>query len=319
MTVLITGGTGFIGAEVARQLRQRGTDPVAVFDLCTSTQRLDEIAECVQLIQGDLGNFSHVLDVVRQTQPSSIYHLGGMLSVPSEADPQAALHANVMGTFHVLEAARLFDVQQIIFASSRQTFGLGIEDEITDFTLQRPQLFYGACKLFCEHVGLFYRRKYGLDFRGIRYPAVVGPGARTPGVVQYTSWMIEESAKGKPFTVWVRPGTRAPILYYKDAARAALNLADAPRNGIQMVNYVLNGVQPTPSAEELAQVVRATVPGARITFEPDAELQAVLDRALLPIDDTCAREEWGWHAEYGLNDMVQDFVREVAENPQRYC
>jgi nucleoside-diphosphate-sugar epimerase len=272
----------------------------------------------VRFVQGDLGSFSHVLDVVRQTRPDTIYHLGSMLSVPSEADPPAALQANVLGTFHVLEAARLFDVEQVVFSSSRQTFGLGLEDEITDLSLQRPQLFYGACKLFCEHIGLFYRRKYGLDFRGIRYPAIVGPGARTPGVVQYTSWMIEESARGRPFTVWVRPGTRAPILYYKDAARAALDLADAPGDRIQMVNYVLSGVQPTPSAEELAQVVRATVPGTHICFEPDEELQAVLDRTLLPIDEVCAREEWGWRVAYGLEDLVRDFVREMAEHPQRY-
>ncbi len=258
-------------------------------------------------------------DTVRQTKPGAIYHLGGMLSVPSEADPQAAFRANVLGTLHVLEAARLFDVEQVIFASSRQTYGLGIENEITDLTLQRPQLFYGACKLFCEHVGLFYRRKYGLDFRGIRYPATVGPGARTPGVVQYTSWMIEECAKGRPFTVWVRPDTKAPVLYFKDAARAAVSLAEAPRDAVQMVNYVINGVRPTPSAEQLAQAVRAMIPGAQITFEPDEELQAVLDKALLPIDDTCARTEWDWHVEYGLDDMVQDFVRELTENPARYA
>jgi nucleoside-diphosphate-sugar epimerase len=130
--------------------------------------------------------------------------------------------------------------------------------------------------------------------------------------------MIEESARAKPFTVWVRPGTRAPVLYYKDAARAMLSLADAPRDAIRTVNYVVDGVRPRPSAEELAGVVRAAVPAARITFEPDEELQAILDRTLLPIDDSRAREEWGWQVEYGLEEMVRDFVREVAENPQRY-
>lgn len=130
--------------------------------------------------------------------------------------------------------------------------------------------------------------------------------------------MIEECAKGKPFSVWVRPGTKAFIVYFKDAARAAVSLADAPRDAIQMVNYVSNGVQPTPSADELAQAVRATIAGAQITFEPDEKLQAVLDKALLPIDDTCAQTEWDWQAEYGLCDMVKDFVRELTEHPERY-
>jgi len=319
MRILITGGTGFIGAEVARRLDQEGAGPIAVFDLRTSRQRLDEVAERIDIIQGDLGNFSHVMDAVRRTKPKTIYHFGGMLTLPSDADPPAAFRANVMGTFHVLEAARLFDVEQVIFSSSRQTYGLGIEDKITDLTLQRPQMFYGACKLFGENMGLFYRRKYGLDFRGIRYPAIVGPGARTPGAVQFTSWMIEESVKGKPFTVWVEPHTKAPILYYKDAARAAVKLARTPIDSIKMVNYVLSGVTPTPSAAELAQAVRNRVPGAQISFDSDEELQAILDKTLLPIDEKYAREEWGWKPEYGIQEMVDDFILELKENEQRYA
>lgn len=318
MSTLITGGTGFIGAEVARRLDQDGIGPIAVFDLRTSRQRLDEVGERIDIIQGDLGNFSHVMDAIRRTKPKTIYHFGGMLTLPSDADPPAAFRANVMGTFHVLEAARLFDVEQVIFSSSRQTFGLGIEEKITDLTLQRPQMFYGACKLFGEHMGLFYRRKYRLDFRGIRYPGIIGPGARTPGVVQFASWMIEESVKGNPFTVWVSPHTKTPILYYKDAARAAVKLARTPIDSIKMVNYVLSGVTPTPSAVELARAVRSRIPGAQISFDPDEELQAILDKALLPIDEKYAREEWGWKPEYGIQEMVDDFILELKKNRQRY-
>ena len=189
MSILITGGTGFIGAEIARLLVHGGEEFVVLFDLNTSTQRLGSLAEKVEIIQGDLGNFSHVLDATRQAKPKTIYHFGGMLTLPSDADPQAAFNANAVGTFHVLEAARLYDVPQVVFSSSRQTYGLGIEDEtkITDLTLQRPQMFYGVCKLFGENMGLFYRRKYGLDFRGIRYPTIVGPGVKTPEVVQFIS------------------------------------------------------------------------------------------------------------------------------------
>jgi len=319
MSTLITGGTGFIGAEVARILNQDGVEPISVFDLRTSRQRLGEVAERIDIIQGDLGNFSHVLNAVRRTKPKTIYHLGGMLTLPSDDDPPAAFRTNAMGTFHVLEAARLFDVDQVIFSSSRQTYGLDIENEITDRTLQRPQMFYGVCKLFGEHMGLFYRRKYGLDFRGIRYPAIVGPGARTPGAVQFASWMIEESAKGNPFTVWVRPDTKAPILYIKDAARAAVKLARTPVDSIKMVNYVLAGVTPTPSVGELAQALRNRIPDTRISYEPDEELQAILDKTLLPIDEKYAREEWGWGPQYGIQEMVDDFILELEENPQRYA
>jgi nucleoside-diphosphate-sugar epimerase len=313
MTILITGGTGFIGAEVARTLIKAGDEPVALFDLRTSTQRLEDIAKKVEIIQGDLGNFSHVLDVVRRTRPKTIYHFGGMLTLPSDADPQTAFRTNAMGIFHVLEAARIFEVPQVIFSSSRQTYGLGIENEteITDLTLQRPQMFYGVCKLFGEHLGLFYKRKYGLDFRGIRYPAIVGPGVKTPGAVQFVSWMIESAIRGEAFSVWVKPETRAPFLYYKDAARAAVELANAPKESIHMVNYILSGVKPTPSVGELTHFVSERIPGTEISFEPDIELQKILDKAFLPIDDAYAAKEWGWEINYGVGDMVDDFILEM--------
>ena len=319
MSVLITGGTGFIGAEVARQLLQRGVDSITAFDRNASIQRLDEVAEKIELVQGDLGNFSHILDIVRQTKPRTIYHLGGMLSAPSDADPPSAFQANAMGTYHVLEAARLFEVEQVIFSSSVATYGYGIEDQLNDLTLQRPQLFYGACKLFGEHMGLFYRRKYGLDFRGLHFAGVIGPGVRTPGVVQYASWSIEESAKGNPFTVWVRPDFTIPIIYFKDAALSAISLASAPADRIQMVNYVVDGVPPSPNAGELVQMVRDRIPGARITFEVDEPVQEMLDRAVFPIDDSCARREWDWQPQYDIETMVDDFLREMADHPQRYA
>jgi threonine 3-dehydrogenase len=187
---------------------------------------------------------------------------------------------------------------------------------IDDYTLQRPQYFYGVTKLFGELTGRFFRRKYGLDFRGVRYPAIVGPGIKTPGVVQYAGWAIEESAKGKPFTVWVRPDTRTPVMYYKDAASAVLRLPVAPFADIKMVVYVIAGS--TPTAQGIADAVQRRLPMAQITFRPDPELQPVLDKLLLPFDDHAARQEWGWQPAYGLEEMVDDFLHELEVHSARY-
>jgi threonine 3-dehydrogenase len=320
MADLITGGSGFIGAEVARHLLEKGANNPLVFDIDPSTQRLDDVTDRVEMVRGDLGNFSNVLDAVKKARPRVIYHLGGMLSAPCEADPAAAIRANVLGTFNVLEAARLFDVSQVLFSSTVGTYGRDIKaNVINDTTLQRPQLFYGATKVFCEHMGLFYRRKYALDFRSVRYPAIVGPGVKTAGVSQYTAWVIEACARKEPFTIWVKPETRNPLLYFKDAARAIVSLAEAPQENIKTVNYLLAGITPTPSAGELAEAVRARVPGAQIDFKPDPELQAIMDELLRPLDDGCAQQEWNWKTEYDLERMVDDFLRELQLNPLRYA
>jgi nucleoside-diphosphate-sugar epimerase len=319
MSGLVTGGTGFIGAQVVRILVEKGEKDIIAFDSNPSTKLLDDVADKVEVVRGDLGNFSHVLNVVKTFTPRVIYHLGGMLSVPSDADNVASFRANAMGTFHVLEAARLFEVPQVLFSSTLATYGLDIrENVIDDYTLQRPQLFYGATKVFSELMGSFYRRKFGLDFRGVRYPSIVGPGVKTPGVVQYTSWVIEECAKGNPYTVYVKPHTKCPVMYFKDAARAIVMLGEMSLANIKMVNYVIAGATPIASAQELVDMVKDRLPGAQIHFEPDLELQKILDKLLLPIDDTIARKEWNWRPEYNQERIVDDFLEEMRIHPQRY-
>lgn len=313
MSVLITGGAGFVGLEVARQLLAQDPDEeITVFSRNPSSSRLGDLADRVRAVAGDVGNFSHVLDAVKTARPRVIYHLGAMLSVPSDADPASAIQTNALGTFYVLEAARLFDVAQVIFSSSIGTYGNDMPDgPIDDATIQRPVFFYGATKAFGEHMGLFYKRKYKLDFRGIRYPSVIGPGVTTPGAVQYTSWVIEHAAQGKPFTIWVRPDTPMPIMYVTEAATATIRLAEAPLEGIKTVYYLVDGVKPSPSAGALADAVRARVPGAEIDFAPNPNIQAALDAMIRPLDDTKAREEWGWQPTHSLDRIVDDFLAAV--------
>ena len=307
MRILVTGGAGFVGLEVSRLLVEAGHD-VTVFSRDPSPKRLGDLADRVTPVAGDLAHFSHVLDAVKGAAPEVIYHLGAMLSVPSDADPAAAIQTNAMGTFYVLEAARLFDVRQVIFSSSVATYGAGLgEGDIDDLSLQRPQLFYGATKVFGEHMGLVYRRKYDLDFRGIRYPSVVGPGVSTPGVAQYTSKVIEAAMQGEPFSIWVEPETRVALMSLHDAAAATVRLASAPREQIKAVNYLVDGVKPTLSAAELADVVRARFQGARIDFQPDPVI-APLMRRNRNLDDSAAREEWGWEPTQDYNAIIDTFT-----------
>ena len=107
-------------------------------------------------------------------------------------------------------------------------------------------------------------------------------------------------------------------MYIKEAGQAAITLAKAPVDRIKTVNYNIDGVKPSPSAGELADAVMAKLPDARIEFEPDLELMAVLDDAIKPLDDTNARNEWGWRPEYHLERIVDEFLQELRQNPQRY-
>lgn len=307
MRIVVTGGAGFVGLEVSRMLVEQGHE-VTIFSRNPSPARLGDIAGRVTAVAGDVGNFSHVLDLVKAARPEVIYHLGAMLSVPSDADPASAIQTNAMGTFYVLEAARLFEVREVVFSSSVATYGAGLTGaDVDDWTLQRPTLFYGATKLFGEHMGLVYKRKYGLDFRGIRYPSVVGPGVATPGVAQYTSKVIEAAMAGKPFAIWVEPESKVALMSLKDAARATVELAEAPAEAIKTVNYIVDGAKPTPNAGEIAHKVRARFQGAEITFAPDPVIAPMMRRTH-DLDDRAARTEWGWQPSQDYDAIIEDFA-----------
>jgi threonine 3-dehydrogenase len=317
--ILVTGGTGFIGAEIVRQLLARGEQEIHVLHRSGNFQRIQDLLERVDPIQVELADGARLAEIVAAVRPRAIYHLGAILTGPGEADPQAATMANAFGTYALLEAARRHEVCQLLFASSIGVYGADIVGEvITDLTLQRPFTIYGITKVFGEQLGAFYRRKYGLDFRGLRYPSIVGPGVKTPSVVQFTSWVIEECAKGNPFTMSVRPETAVPVMYYKDAARAMIQLGEAPAEGIRTVNYLVDGAKPTPTAGRLAEIVRSRIPGARIGFEPNPILQPAIDQTMRPLDDGRARAEWGWEPAYDEEAMVDDFLAEWRAHPERY-
>ena len=319
MSTLVTGGAGFIGAQVVRLLLEKGEKRPTVFSRNPSPSRLTGIADDVNVVSGDVGNFSHVLDAVSTAKPDVIYHFGAMLSVPSDADPSAAVQTNAMGTFHILEAARIFGVRQVIFASSIAVFGTDIEGDVRDdFTLQRPNLIYGATKVFGEHMGLFYKRKYGIDFRGLRYPSIIGPGVSTPGVVQYTSQVMEHSAKGNPYTMRVNPDLQTPVMYITEAGEAAVQLAEASLSDVQTAVYNVDGIQPTPSAQDLVDAVMRQLPSAQIMFDVDPERLSSSGDKFQRLDDRCARAEWGWNPKYDLDTIVTEMIAELKRHPERY-
>lgn len=320
MATLITGGTGFIGAEVVRQLlAQNPAENIHILHRSGNFQRIIDLLDKVHLIQADLADHDSISAIIENTRPTVIYHFGAMLTAQAEQNPQAAIQTNAIGTYQLLEAARQNEVQQVLFASSIGTYGADIVDEnINDITLQRPLTVYGVSKVFGEQLGTYYKRKYGLDFRGLRYPAIVGPGVKTYSIVQFTSWLIERAAKGKPFTIPVRPETVVSTMYYKDAGRAIIELGNAPLEAIKTVNYLIDGFKPHLAIDELVEAVRTKIPNASIDFAPDLQLQMLLDRSLRPLDDSRAGSEWGWHPVYDVKAMIDDFLTELESHPEKY-
>ena len=319
MSVMITGATGFIGAGLVRMLVERGEENIVAFHRNPAKKNLDDLGDRISLVQGDLGVFSHVLEAVGKHRPRIIYHLGAMITAFSNVDPPGSFQANVAGTFHVLEAARLFEVEQVLFASSIGTYGLDVQSKtIDDYTIQRPTSIYGVGKLFGEGLGHYYENRYGLDFRCIRYPGVYGPGFRSPSLAQPFSLIVEESVKSRPYVLRMAPDVKHPLLYYKDAALAMIKLAQVPKADVKMVCYLLNGIEPVLTAQELVDMISARIPETKLTFNPDPVLSQIY-YDMIPFDDHCAREDWGWKPEYDNEKAMDDFISELLQHPERYA
>ncbi|MFC2016255.1 NAD-dependent epimerase/dehydratase family protein [Chloroflexota bacterium] len=320
MAKLITGGTGYIGAELAHILVDR-QEEVVLFDIAINRYRVEDIENKVKIVQGDLGNWSEVLNVVKDNNITEIYHMGSMLTYMSELAPWVSFQVNIIGSYNVLEAARLFGVERMMFASTQGTFGLQMDEVLTDISIQRPVTVYGCGKLYIEGLGRFYRRKFGLDFRSIRYPFMVGPNVRTPN--HWAPPMIEDAILGKPHEcIFGTPESKGSMIYIRDAARAADMVLQVPEENIKMVNYNVTGIPVVVSARELETTLIKRFPKTKVTYRLDTTLQEAVRRrfdTMKVFDDSYARKEWGWKPQYTTPEaIIGVFEEDMKAHTRRY-
>jgi len=315
MNTLITGGTGFIGGYVAKKLIEEGERPV-LLDPNPAGGALAGFGDRFDYVKGSVNSLPPLINIVNEFNISRIFHFGGLLSLPAEENPWVAFDANVAGTYNVLEAARIGGVAQVIYSSTIATYSLGLPStEITDDTIQRPTSMYGVTKVFGELLGRFYSKKFGLDFRGLRLPSVVGPGAKTAHMSIYNAWAIEKPLKDKPYELPCAPETRCPAIYFKDAANAALLLSKADRSNLSTLIYNIAGIKPPFSAQSLVDTVKYRLPGARLSFKPDPEVVSLLEQiGKMVIDESAAIQEYGWQCQFSMESMVDDFIADYQAN-----
>ncbi len=323
MVKLITGGTGYIGSELARILTDRGEE-VVLFDITISRYRIEDIESKVKVVRGDLSNFSEVFNVVKDNNITEIYHTGSMLTYMSDLNLWASFRSNVIGSYNVLEAARLFGVEKMMFTSTLGTFGLQMDEALTDITMQRPLSIYGCGKLYIENLGRYYRNKFGLDFRSIRYAHMLGPNVHTPG--HWAPPMIEDAILGKPNEcIYGTPESTISMIYVRDAARAADMVLQAPRETIEMVNYNVAGIPAVVSAKEVETALVKRFPKTKVIYNLDPTLQRTRQEHRVRFDtwkvfdDSYARKEWGWKPQYATIEAIIDiFEKDMKQHPGRY-
>jgi len=307
--VIVTGGSGLLGATVVHELVKDGKYKPVVMDIVENPGRLEDIKDDIVYVQGDISDKQHLDKVFTEHKPIKIYHIAAVLGDTCENNRDLAMNVNIISHLALLDVALKHNVKQFLFSSSITTYGEDIKEgeKLTLQTVQHPASFYGVTKIFDELAGRYYKKKFGLDFRSIRYPGIVGPGLRATGISTYISAIIEIPAKGEPYAVKVSKDVKVPLLYVEDAGRAMIQLGEAPVENIKSVVYFINGVkEPIPNAGEMVEMVKNHIKNADITFDVNEEWDKLLKSASHMIDDSDSVKEWNWSPKYDTYDKIID-------------
>jgi threonine 3-dehydrogenase len=307
MAILITGGTGYIGRWLAQELVAQGHEVVAFDRVPAVPGSRPEMPAESEFIGGDVTDREATIAAAGKRSFSAIIHLAGIVTMGCERDPDLAVKVNLGGTHNVLEAARINGIPRVVFASTISVWGPGVPQPMTEQTPALPLTWYGQTKLMGEHLGMFYQRREGIDFRAARLAAIVGPFrvAASGSATMYTSQILERAALGEPYSIDVDDGAATPILYAKDAAKGLTVLATAESAPRRV--YILSTGR--VSATELVEMARKRFPNAQLDFRPDPALAPVgRISAEWQLSVDAAAEDLGWRPAFTLETMADDLI-----------
>ncbi len=310
MAILVTGGNGYIGRWLAHELLAHDIAVVAFDRLAPDPSARPSLPPSARYAVGDITDREAVIRAARSEPFSAIIHLAGIVTMGCERDPDLAMRVNLGGTHNVLEAARQCGIPRVVFASTISVYGPDVAQPMTEDTPALPMTWYGQTKLMAEQLGLYYQRRFGLDFRAARLAAIVGPArnAASGSATMYTSLIIERAALGQPYEIDVDPEAGTPVCYAKDAARALATLALAPQ-APRRIYHISTGLV---TARQLIEIVRQRVPDAQLTFRPDPQLAPVsrISRDW-QLSIEAAERDLGWRPAYTIESMVDDLIATV--------
>ena len=314
--ILVTGATGQIGSELTMELRKRyGSDNViAAGHKRKPSEKLFSSGPFEYL---DVTQKGDIEKLVEKYDIDTIYHLAAVLSVVGEQNPQLAWNVNMNGLYNVLEVARERNMVRIFWPSSIAVFGPETPRVNTpQDTVLIPRTMYGVTKVAGELLCNYYFLRFDLDIRSVRYPGIVS--SETPpggGTTDYAVEIFYEAIKRKRYTCFVREDTVLPMMYMPDCIKAVIDLMEADPSRVKCrKSYNVTGM--SFSVGELTAEIKKYIPEFECEYKPDFR-QKIADSWPMSIDDSVAREEWGWKSTYDLavmtNDMIEKLTKRFAE------
>lgn len=313
--ILIIGACGQIGTELTLKLREiHGNDQVVASDI---REGVDELMQSGPFEILNATDEVHIRQIIETYNIREVYLMAAMLSATAEKAPKKAWDLNMNSLFHILNMAKEGLINKIFWPSSIAVFGPTTpKDNTPQITAMEPTTVYGISKQTGERWCEYYHQKFGVDVRSIRYPGIISyktlPGG---GTTDYAIEIFHEALKQNAYTSFLEKDAALPMMYMHDAIKATVEIMQAPSEAIKVrSSYNLAAISFTP--EILAANISKHLPDFKISYDPDFR-QAIAASWPSSIDDSSARQDWGWDHEFDLDKMTETMLKGVGQTTEQ--
>jgi nucleoside-diphosphate-sugar epimerase len=320
MKILITGGGGFLGQRVARELLAHGVSfggsarvplrELVLFDVAEPPAAVATQDARIRFIKGEVSDRAAVVSALG-SDTNGIIHLAAVVSGQAEADFDIGMRVNLDGTRNVLDACRAAgNCPRLLFSSSIAVFGIPLPAVVDDATTPTPQASYGAQKLIGEVLVADYHRKGYIDGRAVRIPTVsVRPGKPNAAASGFASAVIREPLNGIDYTCPVSTGTLMWICSPRQAVANLIRAFELPSDAWGPIRSLsLPGIT-VSVADMIASLKNMGGPAAaaRVTIAVDSRIDAIV-RTWAPHLDTPRAEKMGFTADANMDGIVAQYI-----------
>jgi nucleoside-diphosphate-sugar epimerase len=310
--ILIIGACGQIGTELTAKLRATyGVNNVVASDIRKLNNDVvnNGIFEVINAL-----DYNQIEHLIEQYQITDVYLMAALLSATAEKNPAFAWDLNMNSLFHVLNLAKAGKIKKIFWPSSIAVFGPTTPRHNTpQYTIMEPSTVYGISKQTGERWCEYYNKQYGVDVRSIRYPGLISWSTEAGGgTTDYAVDIYHKAITDGKFTSFLSENTELPMMYMDDAIKATIQIMQAPVEEIKIrSSYNLAAMSFTP--KQIGEEIQKQYPSFELSYKSDFR-QKIADSWPASIDDTSARQDWGWKNDFDLTSMTEDMFKNLNEH-----